>query len=237
MLYLKQERVNFMDSLKKVFRSSIVTSSILIVLGILLVFYSEFTIMAISYIIGALLIAVGALAIIKFVQNINNNKKNELDIVYGLGTIILGILVIKNHQTIASIIPFVIGIGIIISSSTKLQFAFDLKEQKKQQWKMSMLISIISVACGVILLFNPFKGAVIITQVVGGFIILYGILDITSTIAIKRNMDAIHRAIEGNAKEVEIVEEETIKENISEEFEKKDNNIDKKDKNKKIKNK
>lgn len=208
-----------MDSLKKFFRSSIVTSAILIVLGVLLVFQSEFTIMTIAYIIGAILIAIGALAIIKFVQNINSNKKNELDIIYGLGTIILGILVIKNHQTIASIIPFVIGVGIIISSSTKLQCAFELKAKDNPQWKMTMIVSIVSVACGVILLFNPFKGAVIITQIVGAFIILYGILDIISTITIKKNVDAIHRAIEGNMKDAEVVEEtveeqeKTIEEN------------------------
>lgn len=201
-----------MDSLKKFFRSSILTSIVLIVLGVLLVFQSEFTIMTIAYIIGAILIAIGALAIIKFVQNIKSSKKNELDIVYGIGTIILGILVIKNHQAIASIIPFVIGIGIIISSSTKLQYAFELKAKDNSQWKITMIVSIISVACGVILLFNPFKGAVIITQIVGIFIIIYGVLDIISTMTIKRNVDAIHKAIEGNTEDVEIIKEENVEE-------------------------
>lgn len=197
-----------MDSLKKFFRSSIVISTILIVLGILLVFYSEFTIMAIAYIIGAILIAIGALAIIKFVQNINNNKKNELDIVYGLGTIILGILVINHHETIASIIPFVIGVGIIISSSTKLQYALELKTQNNPQWKMTLFVSIVSVACGVVLLFNPFKGAVIFTQLVGGFIIAYAVLDIISTMTIRKNFKTIQKAIEAAVvTDAEVVEE------------------------------
>lgn len=196
-----------MDSLKKFFRSSILTSTTLIILGILLVFQSEFTIMAIAYIIGAILIALGALAIIKFIKNISNGK-SELDIVYGLGTIILGVLVINNHQALASIIPFVMGIGIIISSSTKLQYAFELKAKDNSQWKITMIASIVSVACGVVLLFNPFQGAVVITQIVGMFIILYGALDIISTITIKRNVDAIHNAIDESMKEVEVVNEE-----------------------------
>lgn len=199
-----------MDNLKKFFRSSILTSTILTVLGILLVFQSEFTIMVIAYIIGAILIVIGALAIIKFIKNINNNKKSELDIAYGLGTIILGILVIKNHEAIVSIIPFVIGIGIIISSSTKLQYALELKATDNPQWKMTMIASIVSAAFGVILLFNPFKGAVIITQVVGIFIILYGILDIVSTITIKRNVDTIHRAILEGMEDAEVINEEDL---------------------------
>ena len=216
-----------MDSLKKVFRSSIVSSLILMILGILLFFQSEFTIMVIAYVIGAILIAIGSLAIVKFVQNINNKQKNELDIVYGLGTIILGILVIKNHQTIASIIPFVIGVSIIINSSTKLQFAFELKAKENPQWKMTMLTSIISVACGVILLFNPFKGAILITQVVGGFIILYAILDIISTITIKKNVEAIHKAIDGSLEEVEVISEENLENESDEKNNKKKKKIKK----------
>lgn len=196
-----------MDSLKKFFRSSILTSTTLIILGILLVFQSEFTIMAIAYIIGAILIAIGALAIIKFIKNINNGK-SELDIVYGLGTVILGVLVINNHQTLASIIPFVMGIGIIISSSTKLQYALELKAKDNSQWKITLIASIVSVACGVILLFNPFQGAVVITQIVGMFIVLYGVLDIISTITIKKNVDAIHNAIDESMKEAEVINEE-----------------------------
>lgn len=196
-----------MDSLKKFFRSSILTSAILIVFGVLLIFRSEFTIMTIAYIIGAILISIGALAIIKFLKN---SKKNELDIIYGLGTIVLGILVIKNHQTIASIIPFVIGIAIIISSSTKLQYALELKEKNNSQWKITMIVSIISVACGLVLIFNPFKGAVLITRIVGVFIVIYGVLDIISTITIKKNVATIQKAIEGEMIDAEVVDEENM---------------------------
>lgn len=199
-----------MDSLKKFFRSSILTSAILMVLGVLLIFRSEFTIMTIAYIIGAILISIGALAIVKFVKNIKDSKKNELDVIYGLGTIILGVLVIKNHQTIASIIPFVIGIAIIISSTTKLQYALELKEKNNSQWKITMIMSIISVACGLVLIFNPFKGAVLITRIVGVFIVIYGILDIISTITIKKNVATIQKAIEGEMVDAEVVDEENI---------------------------
>lgn len=199
-----------MDSLKKFFRSSILTSAILMVFGVLLIFRSEFTIMTIAYIIGAILISIGALAIVKFVKNIKDSKKNELDVIYGLGTIILGVLVIKNHQTIASIIPFVIGIAIIISSTTKLQYALELKEKNNSQWKITMIMSIISVACGLVLIFNPFKGAVLITRIVGVFIVIYGILDIISTITIKKNVATIQKAIEGEMVDAEVVDEENI---------------------------
>ena len=145
--------------MKKFFRSSLLTSLFLIALGLLLIFQSDAVIYSISYIIGGTLIAIGVLAIIKFIQNTNNEQKAELDIVYGIVSVILGIIVIKNPQAIASIIPAILGISIVISSATKLQYAFELKANGNNLWKTTMVISIISTLCGIVLLFNPFKAA------------------------------------------------------------------------------
>ena len=193
--------------MKKFFRSSIITSVVLLVLGLLLFFQSEATIVVISYVIGGILVALGVLAIIKFIQGTNKEGKNELEIVYGVVTVILGILIIKNPEAIASVIPLILGVAIVISSATKLQYAFELRANKNKLWKATMFVSIISTLCGVILLFNPFKGAVVFTKVVGMFIIIYALLDIISTFTIKRNVKIIHNAIEAVVTDAEVIEE------------------------------
>ncbi len=201
-----------MDNLlKKFFASSLVTSITLLLLGLLLIFQSEITIISISYIIGGILIALGILGIIKFIKDLNNEYKEELNIVYGVVTIILGILVIKNPHAIASILPIVIGIGIIINSATKLQYAFELKAINNSLWKSTLIISIISTIFGVILLFNPFKGAVFLTKIVGILIALYAILDIISTFSIRNNVREIHKTLEETIKDADVIEEKEDK--------------------------
>ncbi len=199
-----------MDRLmKKYLKSSIVTSTILIILGILLVFQSETTIMMISYVIGGVLVAIGALALIRYVKNGDSPiLRNELDIVYGIVTIIFGIIIIKNYQAIASIIPAVIGIAIIINSASKLNYAFQLKTDENNMWKTTMIISIISTIFGVILLFNPFEAALGIMKVIGIFIIVYAILDLISTMAIKSSVSKIYKAVEETITDAEVVGED-----------------------------
>lgn len=206
-----------MEKLMKQFlKSSIITSTILIILGILLVFQSETTVMTISYIIGGILVAAGALALIRYVRNAQGPEfRNELDIVYGIVTIIFGIIVIKSYQAVASIIPVVIGIGIIISSAGKLIYAFQLKANQNELWKTTMVISIISTICGVILLFNPFKAALGIMKIIGIFIIVYAILDLISTVAIKSSVIKIHKAVEETIADAEVVSESDTKEKKS----------------------
>ena len=194
--------------MKKFFRSSLITSLFLIALGLLLVFQTDAVIYSISYIIGGILIALGVLAIIKFIQGTNDEQKRELDIVYGIVSVILGIVVIKNPEAIASIIPIILGISIIISSATKLQYAFELKSNGNNLWKTTMVLSIISTLCGIVLLFNPFKALTSFTQVVGIFIIIYAVLDMISTFTIKRNVKIFQKTMAEGITEALVIKEE-----------------------------
>lgn len=195
----------------KIFKSSILSSMALALLGGLLFFQSEATIISVSYIIGGILIAIGVLTIMKYINAYRKSSKNELDIIYGTVTVILGIIVIGNPKAIASIIPFVIGILIILSSATKLQYSLELKKSNNDLWLSTMILSIITTLVGIVLIFNPFQGAEFITKLVGILIFTYAILDIISTITIKRTVKKIHNAIEENITEAEIIEEKEEK--------------------------
>lgn len=198
--------------MKDFLKSSIATSIFLIILGILLVFQSEMTIMAISYVIGGILVAIGALALIRYIKKAADKEStSELDIIYGIVTIIFGVIIIQNYQALASIIPIVLGVTIIVSSVGKLNYAFQLKADDNQLWKTTMIISIISTICGVVLLFNPFSAAIGIMKIIGIFIIVYAILDLVSTIAIKSSVTKIYDAVEETIVDAEIIEDDKKK--------------------------
>ncbi|MDO5394196.1 MAG: DUF308 domain-containing protein [Mycoplasmatota bacterium] len=200
-----------MDKLmKKFFRSSLITSLFLIALGILLIFQSEVTIITIAYVVGSVIIALGVLSGIKFFSNLSKEKKSELDLVYGIISVVLGIVIIDNPEGVASIMPIILGVSIIISSATKLQYAFELKANNNNLWKTTMLLSIISTICGLVLLFNPFKAISYFTKLVGVFIIIYAVLDMISTYTIKRNVKIFQKSIEESITEAVVVEEEIL---------------------------
>ena len=179
--------------LNRFFRSSMIISFLLFILGCLLIYQSEVTVITISYIIGSILIALGVVGLIRYVKNIKLSKSSELDIVYGIISIILGALIISHPKALASVIPIVLGICIVVSSSTKLQYAFELKKDNNSLWLMTLIVAVVSATCGVVLIFNPFKGAKMLAQIIGVFIIVYSVLDIFSTITIKRNVTSIKK--------------------------------------------
>ena len=195
--------------INKFLKSSIISSVSLIALGILLIFQSEVTIITISYIIGSILIALGVIAAIRFIKHIKDISRSDLDIIYGIVCIILGVVVIESPEAIASVIPFVLGLIIIVNSATKLQYSFELKKEKNDLWLSTLILSIIMVICGIVLIFNPFKGAVLLTRIVGIFILIYSILDLISTIVINNTFNKIKNSIEESVTEAEVLDEKT----------------------------
>ena len=114
-------------------KSSILSAISLIVLALLLILQSELTIIVISYVIGALLIALGVQAELQFVKNINNSSFN-LNLIYGIVCVILGIIVISNPTTIAEIVPLVIGFIMVVTGALKIQYSMELKRLKSKLW-------------------------------------------------------------------------------------------------------
>lgn len=200
----------------KLLKSSIWSSIALIILGILLVFKSELTIISISYVIGAVLIAIGVIALIKYINSINKEIKNELDIVYGIVTIILGIIVISSPKAIASIIPFVLGVLIVINSTAKIDYSFKLKKVKNELWISTLIVSLVALICGVVLIFNPFAGAEFITKIIGIILLIYAVLDIISTIRISKVIKETFNTNNKNKIEDNIIEAEVIEDNTKE---------------------
>lgn len=213
--------------ISKFSKSSIISSIVLCAFAILLIVQSEATIVTMSYILGGVLVAIGALAILKFVKNVNE-MESSLDVVYGLSCVILGVLIITNPKAIASVIPFIIGIVIVVNSAIKLQYSLELRREENELWVSTFILAIIMTICGIVLIFNPFEGAVFLTRIVGVFILIYAVLDLISTFVIRNTFKKIHTAInESVVKEVEILEEKDAEE---EEEPKKKKNKKKKDK-------
>ena len=194
------------EIINKIFKSSILGALSLVVLGILLIFESEATIVTISYVIGGILVAIGVLALLKFYKEVKDNQDTGMDLVYGIISVVLGIIVISNPKAVASIIPIVMGLIIILNSGTKLQYSIELKRNNNNLWKSTMVLSLISTLCGVLLVFNPFKGAAFLTKLIGFLILLYAVLDIVSTITIKSTVKKIKTAINEGIEEAKVIE-------------------------------
>lgn len=201
--------------MKSFYKSSIATSIVLLIIGVLLFFRSEEAIIGLAYIIGTILCVLGIVAVVMFFKDSSENIKNDLNIVYGIVSLILGILVIVNPNAIAKLIPFIVGIIILINSAIKITYSIEAKDSGDEIWKSSLIMAIISLICGIIILFNPFETSVVVFKVIGAFIILYSILDLVYMFEVKKEVKNIEEDVDDIKNEVK----ETVKEIVNEPIE------------------
>jgi uncharacterized membrane protein HdeD (DUF308 family) len=190
----------------------IIYSLFLLIVGLFLFIRPEVTIVTISYVIGISLIILGFSSFTRYLIS-KDNKSNVVDCVYGVISMIVGVCIILYPSVIVSIVPFILGVVFIINSSIKLRYSLILKEYSNSRWLYSFIISLITLICGIVLAINPFKGAIVITKLIGLFIIIYSSLDLINSLILKANMaDNKDKKSDNNVLDAEIVEEKSNEE-------------------------
>lgn len=184
--------------MNKIFNASIVASVIILVLGIFLFVEPDLIIHMISIILGGIILIPGITSLIDYFKN-----KYQPSLITGVVTIIIGLILIINTKLVASILPFILGIYFIINGINRLQYALELKRQRIN-YTTSLVFSILIIICGILFIINPFGGALVITKVMGIFMILYALLDLANSIIIKKEMNDIHKEMKNAIIEVAV---------------------------------
>ena len=184
--------------MNKIFNASIATSIVILVLGIFLFIQPDTIIHMISIILGGIILVPGVISLMDYFKN-----KYQPSLISGIITIIIGLILIVNTKLVASILPFILGIYFVINGINRLQYALQLKKQKIN-YVTSCIVSILIIVCGVLFIINPFGGALVITKVMGIFMITYALLDLTNTIIIKREMHEVHQEMKHAVIEADI---------------------------------
>ena len=188
---------NIKKRFKSMYKTSILFSLILFIIGLFLVIKSETTLFAISYFVGIILIIWGIVPVIGYFTNKETQSYLDFSFIIGIFALIFGIIVIINPSIIGSIIPLLVGIWMFINGITKLQYAIMLKKYNTNSTS-ALVISIIILLCGLTLIFNPFKGAVVLTKLIGIFVIVYSLLDLVECHTLKKTVKDIDNTKEDN---------------------------------------
>ncbi len=156
-----------MKYLKNIKGVYICTCILFMLVGLMLAGFPEFSMIAVCYIIGIMLIVLGAVKICAYFSQDKYNIAFQFDLALGILSVIIGICTIIHHNWIINLLPIIIGIMIIADSLFTLQASIDAKRFGLSRWYLLLVFSVLSVVLGLVLVFKSFKSAVVIT-------ILYG---------------------------------------------------------------
>ena len=192
---------------KKIWWSSVTSSIILFILGLLLFLKPDTVIHVVALILGIFIIVVGIFALLKYFLAEQKNGMIRFNIIYGGVCIVSGLILALTPSAIASILPIVLGIWMIISSLLKIQYALNMKEAGSTSWIPTFTLAMITLVVGILLVINPWRGAQVILQIVGGFLMAYALLDVIASFLLNKETKTLMKVIDADIPDAEIKEE------------------------------
>jgi len=159
-------------------------SLLMILLGFVLYVNPTIAIKTVSWLIGLIFIIVGALSIYSYIKK-DRITLLSFNLIYGIISAVVGLLVILNPFAIANILTVGLGIWLIVSGGLKVNYSIRLKAIKEQSWALTLVVGIISIIFGLMVILNPFS-KLILVEVIGLFLIVYGIIDLTDILLLKK---------------------------------------------------
>jgi membrane protein HdeD len=180
---------NIESKFNKMLGFSIAIDIVFLGIGILFLCIPDFSTRLIGVLVGISFILYGANTAYKYF-NRNGAKLYSLNLMFAIIAIVLGILLIVYPYTYISFIITCLGIYMIVIGALNINYGVWFKIGKDDSWLLTLVIGILLITFGIMVLTNPFSKLTFI-QVVGFFLVVLSLLQITDTVLFKKKKDDI----------------------------------------------
>ena len=198
-----------MDQIKKIRNYSFAVSIVYIILGLLMILNPKFITDAINYIIGFLIILYGVIYLINLFTKRDEFVLNRFNFLAGVMCISFGLFLVLNPEIFKSIIPFCGSIIIFVDAIFQIKNAVVLKKNNYKYWYVNLILALIFIAFAAFIMIKAENITNFLIGVIGAVLLIDAILDIYSTIIIKKIVkDIVKSEVANGVKEIEYEEKE-----------------------------
>ena len=175
----------------KVKRDVYVFAIAFIVMGLVMIFFPQFTLEMLCYLIAAVLGILGIFNLIVYFTRDILKDVYRYDFVLGVMMILVAIIFVVKSELMIDLIPVIMGIIVFWNGVTKLQRSIDLFRTGYSGWVFVLIISLMSIALGVFIILQPEFIAQAVMIIIGISLVFGGVSDVISLILLGRRVKEI----------------------------------------------
>ena len=164
--------------------SPVVSALIMIIAGVLLFVYPATSLLAAVRLLGVAVLLYGAFGLVANLSR-KSGERSVLALAYSAIVAILGIIIIASPDFIISVFPIVAGVLIAISGVESLMKALSLKKSGDAQWTLLMILSLITIAFGILIFANPFGTQATLVRVFACGLVYDGVVNLIAGVKSK----------------------------------------------------
>ena len=209
-----------MGALKKMSLDYVIKAIVMVVIGVILAFWTKASLNIMARALASLLFAIGAVFVITYLVKKERTFVISGGLVAGILIAAVGGWIFVNPGKFTDFIPKLFGIFIMVSGLGNLWQAISLVRFKSRAWWVSLLIALVTAALGAYLFFNPTNAKEIAVTLIGAFLIVDGATNLISALLVgiasnrvdKENIISETKAAssEGGIVEAEVVDGKVV---------------------------
>lgn len=167
---------------KKSYDLSGILPILYIVLGIVLMIWPGMSSSIFCWIVGIGALLYGLFHLFQFWQNSKDGFAFRMELVLGILFGALGLFCLISPRTILSILPFFLGVILLIDGAAKIPRALEMRTWGFGRWWIELLFAIVTAILGLILVLNPFSLVRFSVMFFGVSLLISGITDLVMTV-------------------------------------------------------
>ena len=142
----------------------------------------ETSLLWLCYAFGAVVLITGIVCLVQYARLRGSGFAAPFFLVAGVITAALGLFTLAQPQVVASFLPVVFGLFILIDGCSRIGTAVELARRQADRWWLVLLFSVLSIALGILLLVNPFGAAVSVVMLCGVLLIIEGAVNLACVV-------------------------------------------------------
>ena len=184
-----------MEVLKKFKASACAVMIVYLIVGLIMLLNPSFIGDAVNYVIGALIIIYGIVYCISLYQK-KDETYNKFDLLAGVLCISFGIFLIIHKDILVSLIPFCMGIVLLMDSISGVIKSFTLKKLNLNRWWIVLVVNMVFLVFSLYIIVNAKSISELLIRIIGGFLIIDALLDFLLTLRISKDVKSEVRDIQ-----------------------------------------
>ena len=163
------------DLFRDLRRDTLVTGVLTVILGLVLLVWPGMALRLVGKLLGAAIAIYGVVNIVGYFSQDDTRALRRYGLVYGIAMALIGLFLFARSGVVASVVPLVCGIALLVSGVSELQSALDLRRMGDGRWWVTLVPAVITAILGLILVLNPFRTAALLVRVLGVVLIYQGV--------------------------------------------------------------
>lgn len=168
----------------------VVMSIVFCVVGVLFIALPARSAVMIGRVLGAAMAAFGVVKLVGYFSRDLYRLAFQYDLEFGILLIALGVIVLLRTNGVMDFICIAAGVSILADGLFKIQIAIDARRFGIRDWRLILLLAVVTGGVGLLLVFRPWESVQVLTVLLGAALLAEGVLNLCvalSTVKIVKN--------------------------------------------------